>query len=129
MKCFASPLISISIPIKIKYIHIYKLFIYILRNLPFDLKGKKYAGKHHLSFNTEEFGNLPISKYVIIWNNIFGASPVTQMVKNLPAVQETWIQSLGWVDSLEKGMTTYPSILAWEISWTEEPGRWQSTGT
>ena len=41
-------------------------------------------------------------------------------VKNLPAVQETWIQTLGWEDPLEKGMTTHSSILAWRIPWTEE---------
>ena len=52
-----------------------------------------------------------------------GASLVTQMVKNLPARQETQIQSLGWEDSLEKGVATYSSILVWRISWTEEPGR------
>ena len=47
---------------------------------------------------------------------------VTQMVKNLPAVQETRVQSLGWEDALEKGMATHSSILAWRIPWTEEPG-------
>ena len=44
------------------------------------------------------------------------------MEKNLPAVQETWVQSLGWEDPLEKEMTTHSSILAWKIPWTEEPG-------
>ena len=44
------------------------------------------------------------------------------MVKNLPAIQETWVQSLGQEDSLEKEMTTHSSLLAWEIAWTEEPG-------
>ena len=44
------------------------------------------------------------------------------MVKNLPAMQETRIQSLGGEDPLEKGMATHPSILAWRIPWTEEPG-------
>ena len=48
------------------------------------------------------------------------------MVKNLPAVQETRVQSLSWEDPLEKGMATHSSILAWRISWTEEPGRPQS---
>ena len=50
------------------------------------------------------------------------ASLVAQMVKNLSAVWETWVQSLGWEDALEKGMATYPSISAWRIPWTEEPG-------
>jgi len=44
------------------------------------------------------------------------------MVKNLPAMQETQVQSLGWEDLLEKGMATHSSILAWRIPWTEEPG-------
>ena len=46
---------------------------------------------------------------------------VGQMVKNLPAVQETWVQSLGQEDPLEKGMVTYSNILAWRIPWTKEP--------
>ena len=50
------------------------------------------------------------------------ASLVAQTVKNPPAMQETWVQSLGWEDPLEEGMTTYCSILAWRIPWTEEPG-------
>ena len=45
---------------------------------------------------------------------------VAQLVKNLPAMQETWVQSLGWEDPLEKGMATHSSILAWRIPWTEE---------
>ena len=51
------------------------------------------------------------------------ASLVAQMVKNLPAMQETWVQSLGLKDPLEKGMATHSSTLAWRIPWTEEPGR------
>ena len=58
-----------------------------------------------------------------------GASLVTQMVKNLPAMQETQVQSLGWEDPLEKGMTAHSSILAWRIPWTEEPGMLQSVGS
>ena len=45
------------------------------------------------------------------------------MVKNLPAMQKTWVQPLGWEDPLEKGMATHSSILDWRIPWTEEPGR------
>ena len=48
------------------------------------------------------------------------------MVNNLPAGQETWVQSLCWEDPLEKGMATYSNILAWRIPWTEEPGELQS---
>ena len=53
---------------------------------------------------------------------------MTQTVKNLPAVRETWVQSLGQEDPLEKEMTTRSRILAWRIPWTEEPGRLQSMG-
>ena len=60
---------------------------------------------------------------------LYGASLVTQMVKNLPAMQETlfrpWVQE----DSLEKGLSTHSSILAWRIPWTEEPGGLQSMGS
>ena len=51
------------------------------------------------------------------------------MVKNLPAKQETEVQSLGQEDLLEKEMTTHTSILAWEIPWTDEPGGLQSMGS
>ena len=57
------------------------------------------------------------------------ASLVAQLVKNLPAVQETQVQSLGWEDPLEKEMATHSSILAWKISWTEEPDWLQSMGS
>ena len=48
---------------------------------------------------------------------------MAQLVKNQPAIWETWVLSLGWEDPLEKGTTTHSSILAWRIPWTEEPGR------
>ena len=54
---------------------------------------------------------------------------MAQIVKNLPTMQETWVQSLGQEDSLEEGMATHSSILAWKISWTEEPGGLQSVGS
>ena len=65
------------------------------------------------------------------------ASLVAQMVKHLPAVQETWVPSLGWEDPLEKGnllqgipgVATHSSTLAWKIPWTEEPGKLQSMGS
>ena len=58
-----------------------------------------------------------------------GVSLVTQLVKNLPAMQETLVRFLGWEDPLEKGTATHSSILAWRIPWTEEPGRLQSMGS
>ena len=57
------------------------------------------------------------------------ASLVAQVVKNLSAMQKTWVLSLGWEDPLGKGMVTHSSILAWRIPWTEEPGRLQSMGS
>ena len=51
------------------------------------------------------------------------ASLMTQMVKNPPAMQETWVQSLDREDPSEEGMATHSSILAWRIPWTEKPGR------
>ena len=60
-------------------------------------------------------------------NYIYGFS-CGSTVKNLPAVQERRVRSLDWEDPLEKEMATHSSILAWEIPWTEEPGRLQSMG-
>ena len=68
-------------------------------------------------------GNL-VSKWAKDW-----ASLVAQLVKNLPAVRETQVRSLGWEDPLEKEMATHSSILAWKISWTEEPRGLQSMGS
>ena len=57
------------------------------------------------------------------------ASLVAQMVKNLLAMWETWVRSLGFEDPLEKGMATYSNILAWRILWTKEPGGLQPMGS
>ena len=62
------------------------------------------------------------------YSKVLRASLVAQTVKNLPAVQKTWVQSLGWEDPLEKGTATHSSMLAWRIPWTEEPSRLQSLG-
>jgi len=59
---------------------------------------------------------------------LFRVSLGSLLVKNLPAMGETRVRSLGWEDTLEKGMATHPSILAWRIIGTEEPGRLQSMG-
>ena len=74
--------------------------------------------------NLPHTGNYLHSIYIVfmtIW-----ASLMAQMVKNPPAVQETWVQSLGWEDPLEEGIATHSSILAWRTPWTEEPGEPQS---
>ena len=57
------------------------------------------------------------------------ASLIAQIIKHPPAMQETWVQSQGWEDPLEKEMATHSSILAWRIPWTEESGRLQSMGS
>ena len=54
---------------------------------------------------------------------------MAQMIKNLSAIQETQVQSLGWEDPLEKGMATHSRVLVWRIPWTEEPGGLQSMGS
>ena len=61
--------------------------------------------------------------FTAVWNR---ASLKAQLVKNLPAVQQTRVRPLGWENPLEKEMATHSSILAWKISWTEEPGGLQS---
>ena len=55
------------------------------------------------------------------------ASLVAQSAKNLPAMRETWVQSLSWEDPLEKGTATHSSILTWRIPWTEEPGEYKES--
>ena len=66
---------------------------------------------------------------MVIYLQIISVFPVAQMVKNLPAMQETQVWSLGWEDPLEKGMAIHFTILAWKVPWTEEPGGLQSVGS
>ena len=66
-----------------------------------------------------------VVKYIYIYMEFL----VAQTVKNLPAMQETTVQSLGQEDPLEKAMATHSSVLAWEIPWTEEPGGLQFVGS
>ena len=68
----------------------------------------------------------PIYRFSIEFS--IGPSLVAQVVQNLPVMQETQVQALGWEDPLEKGMATHSGILTWRIPWTEEPGRLQSMG-
>ena len=88
------------------------------------------AGKHswleHDANNTKDVG---LSLVRVTTSLFFLASLVTQMVKNLPAMQETWVRSQSWEDPLEEGLATHPSILAWGIPWTEKPGGLQATGS
>ena len=62
------------------------------------------------------------NRFFMILNSILSASLVAQTVKNLSAAKETWVRSLDWEDSLEKGIATHSSIFAWGIPWTQEPG-------
>ena len=78
---------------------------------------------HQRSSNTHHFFLLATEPHSL------GTSLLTQTVKNLPAMQETQVQSLGWVDPLEKGMATHSSIHASTIPWTEKPGGLQSMGS
>ena len=77
---------------------------------------------HFLSFRFQ--GDSSALSHLIFLSTAIDISRVDQWVKNLPAMQETqetWLQSLGWEDTLEEGMATRSSILAWRISWTEGP--------
>ena len=80
------------------------------------------------SFPTFYYEKFPAYVIVIAITYITRASLVAQSVKNLPVMQETLVQSLGLKDPLEEEMATHSSILTWEISWTEEPGRPESLG-
>ena len=61
--------------------------------------------------------------------SLSGASLIAQLVKNLPAMQETLVRSLGWEDPMEKGKATHSSILAWRIPWTDSPWGRKESGT
>ena len=74
------------------------------------------------------FWNPIHSLLILVIFKYFRVSQVAQKVKNLPAIQETWVWSLDWKDPLEKGMAIHSSILAWKIPLTEVPGRLQSMG-
>ena len=100
------------------------------------MKWQKYkktltSPKSQGSFNTLLSLNDQADKNnnIEILNKINRTDLVAQLVKNLPAVQETWVQFLGWEDPLEKEMAIHSSILAWRIPWTEEPGGLQSVGS
>ena len=72
-----------------------------------------------------QYNYFPVCGSSTRWVDFLGGSDV----KNLPAMQKTWVQSLGWEDLLEKGMATHSSILAWRILWTKEPDGLQSIGS
>ena len=86
------------------------------------------------SFDTNQVNTYVPVYIMVLWSIVFiylpTFMPVAQRLKRLPPMQETWVQSLGWEDPLEKEMVTHSSILAWRIPWMEEPGgRLQSMGS
>ena len=87
---------------------------------------------YHTIYGTVAGANSQGFRYLVLWSStewtysFLWASLVTQMVKNLPAMWETLVWSLGQEDPLEKEMATHSSIVAWRIPWTKEPGRLQS---
>ena len=92
-----------------------------VRNFTFAIKNNKQKKK---KIEVIIVGRKLDSCWTVYW-----ASLVAQMVKRLPAMQETWVRSPGWKDPLEKEMATHSSTLAWKIPWMEEPGRLQSMGS
>ena len=103
---------------------------------PWDSPGKNTRGGCHILlqgiFSTQ--GSYPGLMFPALAGGFFTLAPpiislVAQMVKNLPAMQETWVWSLDQEDALEEEMATHSSILGWRIPWTEEPGRLQSMGS
>ena len=89
-----------------------------------------YQAPPSMGFSRQEYwSGVPLPSLILVKGKGHGISLVSQTVKKLPAMQETWVLSLGWEDPLEKGMVTHSSILAWRIPWTEEPGRLQCMGS
>ena len=98
------------------------IYVFSHRNCRFICSRRNLANTHsrtHYVFILLHKGNIQ-------HNNIFKGFPGVQPVKNLPAMWETWVQSLDQEDPMEKGMATHSSILAWRSPWTEQPGRLQS---
>ena len=89
-------------------------------------RGDWWATVHGITKNQTRLSDFHSFTPSLIYN---WASLVAQMVKRLPAMRETSVQSLGQEDPLEKEMATHSSTLAWKIPWTEEPGRLQSVGS
>ena len=80
--------------------------------------------QHGFELNTSTYTQM----FTIVIQNL-GASPLAQLVKDPPTMQEMEVQSLGWEDVLENEMATHASIFAWEIPWAEQPGGLQSMGS
>ena len=94
----------------------------VVKNLPANAGDTRDAGLISGLRRSPGEGNDNLLQYSWV-------SLVVQMIKNPPAMQEIWVPSLGQEDSLEEGMASHSSILAWRIPWTEEPGGLQSVGS
>ena len=86
--------------------------------------GRGWGAGHHEASPTQTVAGVRLNRSNFSWG-----FPSVQTVKNVPAMHESWVQSLDREDPLEKTMETHSSILAWRIPWTEEPGRLQSRGS
>ena len=124
---------GINIHTPVIYLFTYKTCLYIKQVNSKDLL---YSTGNYLviNYNGRVWKRMYICVYIYrnihIWEYIYiYGIPSGSAVKNLPAMQEMHIWSPGWEDPLEKEMATHSSILAWEIPWTEEPGRLQSMGS
>jgi len=95
---------------------------HIVYNVICQLYLRKLGKKNKCSYGLG-FLSYPHFSFVLLY------SLVVQIIKNLPAMRETWVRSRGWEDSLEEGMATHSSILAGESPWKEEPGGLQSMGS
>ena len=93
-----------------------------------EQKRRQQAGVLALLQLEEKLVQYPHSFVVFCRDPLSRVSLVAQMIKNPPAVQETWVRSLGREDPLEKGMVTHSSVLVWRSPWTEEPSGLQSMG-
>jgi len=100
----------------------------VLLDFPGSSAGKEIACNVGNPSSTSRLGRPPgeLIGYPLHYS---WASLVAQMIKNLPAMRDTWVPSLGWEDPLEEGMATHSSIPAWRIPWAEEPGGLQSIGS
>ena len=86
-------------------------------------RGAWWATVHRITKSQTRLNAQQHFMIFLVSHDPVGASLVAQMVKNLPAMKETWVQFLGWEDPPEKAMDTHSTILTWKIPWTEEPGR------
>ena len=104
-------------------------FLFLSPLLQFSDNWQSYALRYFRRMFMAKFATGVLCPSIPQVHSLYRTSLVAQLVNNLPAMQETWIRSLGQEDPLEKEMATHSSILAWRIPWTEEPGGLLSIGS